>query len=616
MADTLPLVALVGCPNTGKSALFNRLTGSRQKVANYPGVTVERREGLTHDAQGAPLRVLDLPGLYSLRASSPDERVTRDVLLGRHSAQPRPDLVVLVADASNLALHLRLLLEIKALGLPVVVALNMVDIAARRGIEVDAARLSAVFGVPFVATVAVRNGAVAALRAHLTGLAQTAAKSPATHWHEPSPAELRQLARAADSLLLQAGVRGSGVPAASTRLDALLLHPLAGSVLLLGLMFIMFQLIFTVAQWPSAQIQAALSALSDGLAEILPPGFVLDFLSSGVLAGVGSVLVFLPQILLLYACILTLEDSGYMARAAFLLDRVMGGVGLHGRAFIPLLSSFACAVPGIMATRTIAQRSDRLSTILIAPLMTCSARIPVYTLLIAAFIPPRLIHGMNLQGLVMFGLYLVGLVSGLLVALVLKRLVFRERAEPLLMELPHYHWPSAANLLLGLLERTKIFLSRAGRVILLASIVIWALARFPGPPPNASEPAIVYSFAGQIGYFLAPLFAPLGFTWQTVVALIPGMAAREVVVAALATVYAVGGDAKTALMPVLAQAWSLPAALAFLAWYVYAPQCISTLAVIRRETNSVRWMWFAFTYLFALAYGAAWLTYQAACAWL
>ncbi|PWC55406.1 iron transporter FeoB [Azospirillum sp. TSH7] len=613
-----PRIALVGNPNCGKTALFNALTGARQKVANYPGVTVERKVGEFLSPAGTRVQIVDLPGTYSLRARSPDEEVTRDVVLGRFQHEAPPDAMVCVADATNLRLHLRLVLELKKLGRPIILALNMMDVAEARGCRVDAAALSAALGVPVVPTVAVKRSGVSGLLDQIdrSMMAMTTDLAAAPcGWSEPSARELRAYHQEVESILA-AALQDAGKPSLATRrIDAALLHPAVGLPFLLLVLFLMFQAVFAWAAVPMDMIDGALGWVQATAGAALPDGMLKSLITDGIIAGVGSVLIFLPQILVLFFFILMLESTGYMARAAFLLDRLMGGVGLHGRAFIPLLSSFACAVPGIMAARTIENRADRLATIMIAPLMTCSARLPVYTLIIAAFVPNRTVAGgmIGLQGLVMFTLYAAGILSALAVAFVLKRTIFKGAREPLLMELPSYRLPSPRDILLGLLERTRIFLARAGTVIFAIMILLWFLGSFPAAPDGAIGPAIDYSFAGMLGHALAPLLAPIGFTWQIAIALVPGMAAREVAVAALGTVYALSetGDALSgSLAGVLAADWSLPTALSLLAWFVFAPQCVSTLSVVKRETNSWFWMLVMIGYMTALAYGAAFVTFR------
>ncbi len=615
-------VALVGNPNSGKTALFNALTGSRQKVANYAGVTVERKEGRVISPSGRNTVVLDLPGTYSLRARSPDEVVTRDAVLGRLEGEVPPDVVICVADATNLRLVLRLALELKAVGRPAVLALNMVDIAQRQGLDIDADRLSAELDMPVIGTVATRRRGIAELVTAVEARADAAAAAGLTNrgdhgWSEPSAAEIRQLHREAERIL-KASVRPPRRPDTWTgRLDDVLLHPVWGIGILLTVLFLMFQAVFTGAKPVMELITAAFDALSALVAQRLPEGLLRSLISEGVIAGVGSVVVFLPQILILFLFIILLEDVGYMARAAFLLDRIMGGAGLHGRAFIPLLSSFACAIPGIMATRVIDNRRDRLTTILVAPLMTCSARIPVYTLIISAFVPARQVLGiLSLQGLVFFGLYATGMLSALIVAWAVRKVFWRSASEPFLMELPSYKVPDPANVLRNVALRGHIFLRRAGTTILSMMVLIWFLCTVPGKPASAAGPAIDYSFAGVIGHAIAPLLAPIGFSWQMSMALIPGMAAREVAVGALGTVYAVSGErgASGVLGASLAHQWSLASALAFLAWYVFAPQCASTLAVVKRETNSWRWPMIMFGYMTGLAYLAAFVVYHTAVA--
>ena len=612
-------VALIGNPNSGKTALFNALTGSRQKVANYPGVTVERKEGLAVTPAGLNVRLIDLPGTYSLRARSLDEIVTRDIVLGRRAGEDVPSLLVCVADATNLRVALRLALELKRVGRPMILALNMFDIARHRGFEIDLDRLSAELGIPVVASVAVRRGGTSDLLARIDEVIRERGFPAAeSAWSEPNAAQLRATQREADSIL-DAAVKGPGRPDGFTRrLDRVVLHPVLGLVILLAVLFLMFQAVFTWAQAPMDLIKSGFDGLAAGAAALLPQGWLLSFVRDGVISGVGSVLVFLPQILTLFFFILLLEDFGYMARAAFLMDRIMGGAGLHGRAFIPLLSSFACAIPGIMATRVISSRRGRLATILVAPLMTCSARIPVYTLIISAFIPARTVFGwLSLQGLVMFGLYTAGIASALGMSWLVNRFLWRrEPSEPFMLELPDYKRPVLRNIALGLVQRGQIFLKRAGTTIFAMMVVIWFLCSVPPAPPGATEPAINYSLAARIGQVMEPVLRPVGFNWQIDVALVPGMAAREVAVAALGTVYAIEGadENRGELGRILTAHWSLATALALLAWYVFAPQCASTLGVVRRETNSRKWTLFLFSYMLGLAYLAAFVTYQTAAA--
>ena len=612
-------LALVGTPNSGKTSLFNTLTGSRQKVANYPGVTVERKEGSFVTPRGRQISVVDLPGTYSLRGRSPDEEITRDMVLGRTPGEPTPDLVLCVADATNLRLTIRLLLELKSTGRPLLLVLNMFDIAARRGVTVDVPKLSAALGVPVVTSIAVRKNGIADLL-NKTDEMVALAQGPAAgnHWHQLGAAELRALQREADRIIADAVSLPARPDTWTARIDAVVLHPVAGLIVLAAILFVMFQAVFAWAQPLMELLSAMFGALGQLVHDTLPAGLLQSFLENGLISGVGSVVVFLPQIVIIFLFILLLEDFGYMARAAFLMDRIMGGAGLHGRAFIPLLSSFACAIPGIMATRVIDSPRDRLTTILIAPLMTCSARIPVYTLIISAFIPDRQIGGwVNLRGLVMFGLYAAGIISALGVSFVIKFFMLRDEApSPFMLELPDYKLPQLKSIAIGIYARAKMFLQRAGTTIFSMMVVIWFLASFPLPPAGADGPAINYSLAAMIGQALEPLLAPLGFNWQIAVALIPGMAAREVAVAALGTVYAIEGGKEAAdqIGQVLATKWSLATALSLLAWYIFAPQCASTLAVIRRETGSWRWMATTFAYMLALAYLASLATYNIALA--
>ncbi|UVO31253.1 ferrous iron transporter B [Bradyrhizobium arachidis] len=612
-------LALVGTPNSGKTSLFNALTGSRQKVANYPGVTVERKEGFFVTPLGRQVSVVDLPGTYSLRGRSPDEEITRDFVLGKASGEIKPDLVLCVADSTNLRLTIRLLLELKRTGRPLVLVLNMFDIATRRGITVDVERLAQELGVPVVTSIAVRKGGTAELLKHTDEIsAQVQPQAQANTWRALTVSELRATQREADRIIAASVSLPSRPDTWTARIDAVVLHPVGGLLVLALILFVMFQAVFAWAK----PLMELLSGGFDGLGQLvhatLPAGLLQSFLQNGVISGVGSVIVFLPQIIIIFLFILLLEDFGYMARAAFLMDRIMGGAGLHGRAFIPLLSSFACAIPGIMATRVIDDKRDRLTTILIAPLMTCSARIPVYTLIISAFIPDTDVWGfINLQGLVMFGLYAAGIVSALLVSFAIKFFMLRDYAPaPFMLELPDYKMPRLKSIAIGIFTRAKMFLQRAGTTIFSMMVLIWFLASFPQPPAGATEPAIDFSLAAVIGKWLEPLLAPVGFNWQIAVALIPGMAAREVAVAALGTVYAIEGGKEAAeqIGQVLATKWSLATALSLLAWYIFAPQCASTLAVIKRETGSWAWMATTFVYMLALAYLASLATYNIAVA--
>lgn len=609
---SVPLrLALVGNPNSGKTALFNQLTGSRQKVANYTGVTVERKEGQFRAPSGRDFAVLDLPGAYSLQPASLDEAITRDLCRGFYPGEPAPDVLVCVMDATNLRLHLRFALELRELGRPMIVALNMVDAAQRRGIVIDLPALEQALGVPVVETVAVRRGGAKALVERLdTQAARLVAPSAAPPADGNYHAQVRQILSAAVSM----PTRTSRVDDA---LDRWLLHPLWGLVTLAVVMFLIFQAVYAWATPVMDLIDGGTSALGEWVGATLPEGPLNSLLKDGIIAGLGGVVIFLPQILILFAFILALEESGYLPRAAFLLDRMMSAAGLSGRSFIPLLSSFACAVPGIMSTRSIQDPRDRLATIMVAPLMTCSARLPVYALLIGAFIPQKTVWGIfNQQGLILFGLYAAAIVSALLVSWTMKKWRRDKSEHPLMLELPSYRLPHLPDLALGLWERALIFLKRVGGIILALTILLWFLLSFPAAPADATLPAIDYSFAGRIGHAMAIFFAPLGFNWQICIALIPGLAAREVAVASLATVYALSAAdddaAAQALSPLISDGWSLATALSLLVWYIYAPMCISTLATIKRETNSWKQMTVSAVYLFALAYLASLVTYQLA----
>ncbi|QJQ31717.1 ferrous iron transporter B [Sphingomonas lacunae] len=614
MTTILPLVALVGNPNAGKSSLFNALTGARQKIANYPGVTVERHSGRTKFPDGRPVELIDLPGTYSLTPGSPDEEVTKDVLLGRQDGERRPDGLIIVVDAANLDNHLRFALELLALGLPTVVALNMVDMAERDGLELDPVRLSAELGVPVIPTVAVRKRGLAELQEALASVVDGGVTVT-----QPVLDERQRRDRARQ---LSAAAIISETPHRSwtQRLDSLFLHPIFGFLILLGLLFVMFQAVYSLAEAPIGWIESGQGMLADAVIAAMTDGFLRSLIVEGVIAGVGGVVVFLPQILILFFFILLLESTGYMARAAFLMDGLMARVGLSGRGFIPLLSSFACAIPGIMATRAIADPRDRLTTILIAPLMTCSARLPVYAVIIGAFIPAHPVGpGVGLQGLVLFGLYLAGIVGAFLVAWVLRRTVTKGAKGGFLMELPRYQMPRPGDVLLGLWQRAWVFLRRAGTIIFVTTIALWLLLSYPKLPDGVPGSQLEYSAGGRIASVIEVVTKPIGFNHEIAIAILPAMAAREVAVSALATAYAIeAGDDEdattTTLANSLSERWSLATALAFLAWFVFAPQCISTIAVARRETNGWKWPAFMVGYLFALAYVAAGVTYWVAVA--
>ena len=608
------LVALVGNPNCGKTALFNLLTGSRQKVANYAGVTVERKEGAYELSDGKKLRILDLPGTYSLYPRSPDERVTCDVLAGKAKGEKKPDWVICVVNATNLRRGLRLVLGVKRMGLPVVVAVNMMDMAARRGIQIDLAALSKELGVPVVSTVGVKSEGAKDLKNtldHLDTLKPIAEDVPLAMNH----ADQNQSDQARVRTILHNIKLDDAAPHLPTdQLDKVFLHPLWGSVILAVVLFLVFQAVFSWASAPMDLIERLSTATGEWVGSMLPEGIIKSFIVDGLIAGLGGVIVFLPQIIILFFFILLLEESGYLPRAALLLDRLMGSVGLSGRSFIPLLSSFACAIPGIMAARTIPNARDRWVTILIAPLMTCSARLPVYALLIGAFIPHKTVfYGVELQGLVLFVLYFAGIFAAFSVAWVLKQFGQHKHTRTLMMELPDYHWPNVRNLAIGLWQRVEIFMRRVGGIILTLTVLMWFLASFPGAPEGATGAAIEYSFAGTVGRWLNVIFAPIGFNWQISIALVPGLAAREVLVSSLATVYALSSsDDGGALMPIIAQQWSMATAFSLLAWFVFAPQCLSTLATIKRETGGWRMPLIAAGYLFALAYLASFITYRVA----
>ncbi|MGY8985863.1 MAG: ferrous iron transporter B [Sphingomonadales bacterium] len=606
-------LALTGSPNCGKSSLFNALTGKNQKVANYPGVTVEGRLGTFKLDNDVTVNLIDLPGSYSLKGRSPDEKIFENILAGNHETEPKPEILLHIVDTTNLRLHLRLAIELKELGIPMILVLNMMDLAQRDQISIDPEVLSKEIGLPVIFSIAVRSTGLNELKKYLSENIETILKTPP---QPTSNCSLRDRVKESRKIASKAILHEGTQSKLTKNLDQIVLHKTLGPLILFAILFFMFQSVFTWAETPMAMIDQTVIDFQRLLLANLGDHWFRSLLIDGVLSGVGSVFIFLPQILILFSFILFLEATGYMARAAFLMDRMMASVGLNGRTFIPLLSSFACAIPGIMAARNIEDPKDRLTTILIAPLMTCSARLPVYTLLISAFIPNDQVWGViKLQGVVMFGLYLVGILSALIIAGVLKNTLTKGSSHPLLMELPKYQIPQLRNILMGLVERTKIFIKRAGTIILYAMIILWGLGSYPNPPKGATLPDIYYSFAGYIGRGLEFILSPLGFNWEISIALVPGMAAREVAVAALGTVYSLSGEdnvVASSLVGILQNSWSLPTGLAFLAWYIFAPQCLSTLAVAKRETNSVGWAWFMAGYLFALAYIAAFITYRVA----
>ncbi len=613
MSDALR-IALVGNPNCGKTSLFNHLTGTRQKVANYAGVTVERKVGHFTLPSGKAVRVLDLPGTYSLDATSPDEEITRDVVQGKIAEEGQQDAFMCVVDATNLKLHLGLVLEMISLGRPMLLVLNMMDEARRRGMQINTQKLSERLGIPVVETVAVRNAGIENLMNALDQGKYTVPQTELTGLKGTDHEKVEAIVQDAVQFVEQDDKR-------SAFLDKIFLHPVLGLISLAVMMFVIFQAVFAWAAPFMDGIEGFFGWLGEVVGGSISHPLLNSLVVDGIIAGAGGVLVFLPQILILFLFILILEESGYLPRAAFLLDKLMYKSGLSGRAFIPLLSSFACAIPGIMASRTISDPRDRLTTIFVAPLMTCSARLPVYALLIAAFIPDQTVGGIfNLQGLVLFALYMAGIVSALGVSFVIKFFHKDKSQHMLLMELPSYRFPDLKNIWIGLLDRAKIFLKRVGGIIFALSILLWFLCTFPQPPEGATLPAIDYTLAGMLGHVLEPIFAPLGFNWQICIALIPAMAAREVAVAALGTIYALSTVDEDAMSEGLAAiisgggelGWSMATGLAVLVWFIYAPHCLPTLATVRRETGSWKTVGIMTAYLFGLAYLMAFLTYQIA----
>ena len=603
------LVAVVGAPNCGKSTLFNRLTGLRQKVANYPGVTVEKRLGKVRMEDGREITLVDLPGIYSLTARSEDERVARGVLLGEMPGLPSPDAVLLVVDSTNLNRNLSLAAPILALGIPTLIVLNMSDDLRSRGGLVDGERLSQQLGVPVVQASAAKGEGVEAIRAFLSGRS-------AVRQRLELPV-LQDIGSRRRWAVHAAGRSGYQAPAAavwSRRLDSAFLHPLAGPLIFLLVVIAVFQSIFTLAQPLMDGTEAIISTSGLWIGSLLPDSWFRDLLLEGVWAGVGSVLVFLPQILFLFVLIGLMEDSGYLARAAVIADRTMARVGLEGKAFIPLLSAYACAIPAIMATRTIESRRERLATILIAPFMTCSARLPVYALVIAAFMPEKPLLGplLGTRAAAMIGLYLLGFLAAVATARLLKStLLKRQSPLPFTLELPPYRWPTLQSICLRLADRSFIFLKRAGTVILLTTVVLWFLASVPRTDGEAPE--ISQSLAGKMGKSVEPVIEPLGFNWKIGIGLITSLAAREVIVGTLGTIYGIEAgeegpdEGSPGLQQALKQDLTPGAAVALLIFFAFALQCMSTVAVVRRETGGWRLALLQFGYMLALAYAGAWV---------
>ncbi|MBI3279606.1 MAG: ferrous iron transport protein B [Acidobacteria bacterium] len=602
------VVALVGPPNSGKSTLFNRLTGLRQKVANFPGVTVEKHIGRAKLSGDRETLLIDLPGIYSLHPRTEDEQVTHDVLAGRMPDVPRPDAVLLILDSTALGRHLVMAAPVLALGIPTLVVLNMADDLRSRGGHVDVAALSHQLGAPVALVSAARGEGVEGIDDFLRG---TAAHPRSPLVELPILQDVPRCREWAARVGSRSSYRAPAPAEWSRRLDAVFLHPLAGPLVFLIVVLAVFQTIFTGARPLMSLVESAITASGNAVAALLPEGILRSLLVEGVWSGVGAVVVFLPQILLLFLFIGILEDSGYLARAAVIADRTMRRVGLQGKSFIPLLSAYACAVPAIMATRTIENKRDRIATILIAPFMTCSARLPVYTLIVAAFIPAKPLLGglLGSRAAAMLGLYLIGFLAAFVTARALKSSVLKSERTPFVLELPPYRWPTLRSLGLRLLDRASVFLRRAGTLILAVAIVLWALAHLP--LTDGKPPAIENSVVGTIGRTVEPLIEPLGFNWKIGVGLITSLAAREVIVGTLGAIYGMEGNSQSlSLQSALQRDLSLAGAVALLIFFAFAMQCISTMAVVRRETGGWKWPAVQFAYMTALAYCSAFLAYR------
>jgi ferrous iron transport protein B len=610
-------VAIVGPPNAGKSTLFNRLTGLRQKVANYPGVTVEQHVGRI-ESGGRTIDLIDLPGIYSLDPRSEDERVTHDVLRGEMEGTPRPDAVVLILDATSLSRHLVVAAPVLSLGLPTLVVLNMADELQKRGGELDTAAISQRLGAPVVLASASRGEGIEPIIEFLQGSLAVPSPARLPVLNNPLPVlnDVPQC-RAWAARVSHGAWKAPEPSLASRRLDAVFLHPLAGPLIFLAVVLLVFQTIFAGAVPLMDAMEAAVLGLGKWAGAHMEPSLARDLIVDGVFGGVGSVVVFLPQILLLFLFIGILEDSGYLARAAVIADRTMARFGLQGKSFIPLLSAYACAVPAIMATRTIENKRDRIATILIAPFMTCSARLPVYTLVIAAFIPEHSLAGpfLGTRAAAMIGLYVLGFLAALATARLLKSSVLKSGGAPFLLELPPYRWPTLRSLGLRLYDRAKVFLRRAGTIILAVSIGLWVLAHLP--LDNGQPPAIRDSLAGSIGRTVEPLIQPLGFNWKIGIGLITSLAAREVIVGTLGTIYGIESEEDTqGLGAALRNDLTPGGAVALLVFFAFAMQCMSTVAIVKRETGGWTWPAIQFFYMLGLAYLAAFLANRLVTAWL
>ncbi len=606
------IVAIVGPPNAGKSTLFNRLTGLRQKVANFPGVTVEHRMGKAKLNDSHEVFLVDLPGVYSLHPRAEDEKVTHDVLKGERADFPKPDAVILILDSTNLGRHLVLAAPILSLGLPTLILLNMADDLRVRGGKVDISALSNELNCPVALISAAKGEGLDRIQQFLLGTA-VRLNAPPPKVELPVLQDIPKCRQWAANLGVRASYRAPAPPLWTRRLDAVFLHPLAGPAIFLAVVIAVFQSIFSWAQPVMDGLQKLVAVSGASVKHLLPDTWWRSLLIDGVWGGVGSVVVFLPQILLLFLFIGILEDSGYLARAALIADRTMAKFGLQGKSFIPLLSAYACAVPAIMSTRVIENKRDRMATIMIAPLMTCSARLPVYTLIIAAFVPNvPLIRGIfSLPAAVMLSLYVLGFLTAVVIARLLKSSILKSQRSSFMLEMPPYRWPTFRSLSLRVVDRGKVFLNRAGTVILAVAVVLWVLANFP--LQHGHPPAIEHSFAGMVGKAIEPAIKPLGFNWKIGIGLITSLFAREVIVGTLGTIYGIEGtEPSEGLQQAIHQDLTAAGAVSLLIFFAYAMQCFSTLAVVKRETGGWKWPIFQFSYMLALAYAGSWVAFHIA----